>query len=175
MKENLLPRFAQWKLPAFVLSLSLFGISVAAAPFDEAGRKYRFFQQPAAITVKGKVTGPQGPLEGVTVNVEGTSSFTTTNAAGEYTITAPERGTLIFSFAGFTEQRVPVARQAVHDVSLNVKPNDLQEVNRVIWVHVLALVNDVRVDGWMIQSVLVTATPVAEWQPSPTPAFTATP
>jgi len=31
------------------------------------------------------------------------------------------------------------------------------------------------VDGWMIQSVLVTATPVAEWQPSPTSAATATP
>ena len=59
--------------------------------------------------------------------------------------------------------------------TVTIVPNDLQEVNRVIWVHVLALVNDVRVDGWMIQSVLVTATPVAEWQPSPTPAFTATP
>ena len=59
--------------------------------------------------------------------------------------------------------------------TVTIVPNDLQEVNRVIWVHVLALVNDVRVDGWMIQAVLVTATPVAEWQPSATPAFTATP
>lgn len=59
--------------------------------------------------------------------------------------------------------------------TVTIVPNDLQEVNRVIWVHVLALVNDVRVDGWMIQSVLVTATPVAEWQPSPTPAITETP
>jgi len=59
--------------------------------------------------------------------------------------------------------------------TVTIVPNDLQEVNRVIWVHVMALVNDVRVDGWMIQSVLVTATPVAEWQPSPSPAFTATP
>jgi hypothetical protein len=59
--------------------------------------------------------------------------------------------------------------------TVTIVPNDLQEVNRVIWVHVLALVNDIRVDGWMIQSVLVTATPVAEWQPSPTSAATATP
>jgi hypothetical protein len=59
--------------------------------------------------------------------------------------------------------------------TVTIVPNDLQEVNRVIWVHVLALVNDVRVDGWMIQSVLVTATPVADWQPSPTLAATETP
>jgi hypothetical protein len=59
--------------------------------------------------------------------------------------------------------------------TVTIVPNDLQEVNRVIWVHVLTIVNDVRVDGWMIQSVLVTATPVAEWQPSPTPPFTSTP
>jgi hypothetical protein len=59
--------------------------------------------------------------------------------------------------------------------TVTIVPNDLQEVNRVIWVHVLTLVNDIRVDGWMIQSVLVTATPVAEWRPSPTSAATATP
>jgi hypothetical protein len=59
--------------------------------------------------------------------------------------------------------------------TVTIVPNDLQEVNKVIWVHVLALVNDVRVDGWMIQSVLVTATPVAEWQPSPTLSITETP
>jgi len=53
--------------------------------------------------------------------------------------------------------------------TVTIIPNDLQEVNNVIWVHVFALVNDVRVEGWMIQSVLQTATPVADWQPSPTP------
>jgi hypothetical protein len=59
--------------------------------------------------------------------------------------------------------------------TVTIVPNDLQDVNKVIWVHVMALVNDVRIDGWMIQSVLVTATPVADWQPSPIPSDTATP
>ncbi len=59
--------------------------------------------------------------------------------------------------------------------TVTIVPNDLQDVRGVIWVHVLALVNDVRVDGWMIQSVLVTATPIAEWKPSPTSPSTATP
>ena len=59
--------------------------------------------------------------------------------------------------------------------TVTIVPNDFQEVNKVIWVHVIALVNDVRIEGWMIQSVLVTATPVANWQPSVTPEFTSTP
>jgi hypothetical protein len=59
--------------------------------------------------------------------------------------------------------------------TVTIVPNDLQEVNGVFWVHVIALVNDVRYDGWMIQSVLVTATPIADWQPSPTLAATQTP
>ena len=53
--------------------------------------------------------------------------------------------------------------------TVTIIPNDLQDVNGVIWVHVFAIVNDTRVDGWMIQTVLQTATPVADWQPSPTP------
>jgi hypothetical protein len=52
---------------------------------------------------------------------------------------------------------------------VTIVPNDLQDVNGVIWVHVFTTVNDVRVEGWMIQTVLQTATPVADWQPSPTP------
>jgi hypothetical protein len=53
--------------------------------------------------------------------------------------------------------------------TVTVVPNDLQDVNGVIWVHVFATVEDRRVEGWMIQTVLQTATPVADWQPSPTP------
>jgi hypothetical protein len=59
--------------------------------------------------------------------------------------------------------------------TVTIIPDDLQEVNRVIWVHVFAQVNDRRVEGWMIQSVLQTATPVPNWLPSSTPAATQTP
>jgi hypothetical protein len=52
---------------------------------------------------------------------------------------------------------------------VTIVPNDLLDVNDVIWVHVFTVVNEVRVEGWMIQTVLQTATPVADWQPSPTP------
>jgi hypothetical protein len=52
---------------------------------------------------------------------------------------------------------------------VTIIPNDLQDVKGVIWVHVFTTVNDQRVEGWMIQTVLQTATPIANWQPSPTP------
>ena len=59
--------------------------------------------------------------------------------------------------------------------TVTIIPDDLQEVNNVVWVHVFAIVNDIRVEGWMIQSVLVTATPVPDWQPSATSPATSTP
>jgi uncharacterized protein DUF389 len=59
--------------------------------------------------------------------------------------------------------------------TVTIVPNDLQDIKGIIWVHVIAFTNDVRVEGWMIQTVLVTATPVAEWKPSSTPEITNTP
>jgi uncharacterized membrane protein len=53
--------------------------------------------------------------------------------------------------------------------TVTIIPNDLQEVDSVIWVHVFTIRNGERVEGWMIQTVLQTATPIADWQPSPTP------
>jgi hypothetical protein len=53
--------------------------------------------------------------------------------------------------------------------TVTIIPNDFQDVNGVVWVHVFALIDDRRVEGWMIQTVLQMATPVTDWQPSPTP------
>jgi hypothetical protein len=53
--------------------------------------------------------------------------------------------------------------------TVTIIPDDFQDVNGVIWVHVFATIDDRRVEGWILQSLLQTATPVADWQPSPTP------
>jgi len=45
---------------------------------------------------------------------------------------------------------------------------ETQERNGVLWIHVLATRNDIRVEGWIIQSVLETATPVPNWEPTET-------
>ncbi len=46
---------------------------------------------------------------------------------------------------------------------------DTQDYNGGLWIHVVATRNDIRVEGWVIQSVLETATPVPNWEPSETP------
>jgi hypothetical protein len=57
---------------------------------------------------------------------------------------------------------------------VEVQP-DTQDVNGVIWAHVIAIRNNARLDGWILQSVLIIDTPVPIWNPSSTPAATATP
>jgi hypothetical protein len=57
---------------------------------------------------------------------------------------------------------------------VEVQP-DTQDVNGVIWAHVIAIRNNQRYDGWILQSVLVIATPVPIWNPSSTPVDTETP
>lgn len=58
---------------------------------------------------------------------------------------------------------------------VTIVPNDLQEVGSVTWVHVFVTINEKRVEGWMIQTVLITATPIPNWEPSATPTITLTP
>ena len=45
---------------------------------------------------------------------------------------------------------------------------ETQDVNGLVWIHINATINDIRVDGWIIQSVLETATPVPVWEPTTT-------
>src|SRR5215203_4376389 len=80
------------------------------------------------IVVKGKVSGAQGPLQGVSVRVDGTSSGVTTDEGGDYTITAPENGILIFSYSGYKEQRFPVQNRRAINVSLEANVNELETV-----------------------------------------------
>jgi hypothetical protein len=53
--------------------------------------------------------------------------------------------------------------------TVTIIPDDFQDVNGIIWIHVFASIDDRRVEGWILQSLLQTATPLADWQPSPTP------
>ena len=49
---------------------------------------------------------------------------------------------------------------------------DTQDHNGVLWIHIVATRNDIQVEGWIIQSVLETATPIPNWEPSETPTPT---
>jgi hypothetical protein len=49
---------------------------------------------------------------------------------------------------------------------------ETQEISGTLWVKIAAVKNGIRMEGWVIQSVLLTATPVVNWEPTATPTLT---
>jgi len=83
----------------------------------------------ADIPVSGRITGEDGTgLPGVTVLVKGTTNGTATDADGRFKLTAPENGTLVVSFIGYTTQEIPIAGQATIDVRMTADVESLSEV-----------------------------------------------
>lgn len=73
------------------------------------------------IKVSGKVTTASGdPLAGVSVTVKGTRTGTTTDAAGNYSITVPDDAVLVFSYVGYDDYEVAVAGKNIINVTLSV-------------------------------------------------------
>ena len=73
------------------------------------------------IRVSGTVTDNEGePLIGASVQAKGTSIGIITDSDGKYTITAPNRNTiLIFSYVGYTAKEITVGSQTTIDVELS--------------------------------------------------------
>ena len=85
----------------------------------------------AQKTVTGKVTGAadNSVLPGVTVVVKGTTTGTSTDADGNYTIELPAgQDVLTFSFIGYTAQEVTVGNRTTVNVSLLEDAKALEEV-----------------------------------------------
>ena len=81
------------------------------------------------IRVTGTVTGDNNePLSGVTVQVKGSLAGTTTNNTGEFTVTASDSATLVFSYIGYTSKEVPVKGLNVLNVQLNASTRSLDQV-----------------------------------------------
>lgn len=125
------------------------GTAVIAVPASTASRIPRpsatSATLPATETPTSTVTAEPTPILAVIRAAEGGGAFIREAPGGQALITLANGATV------------------------TIIPNDLQDVNGVIWVHVFAFVNERRVEGWILQSLLQTATPVADWQPSPTP------
>jgi TonB-dependent starch-binding outer membrane protein SusC len=82
------------------------------------------------LSKSGKVTNDLdgSPLQGVSVEIKGTSTGTTTDADGNFTIQVPDNNAvLVFSYAGFTTQELKVTSP------LNIKLSNAQSVmNEVV-------------------------------------------
>lgn len=80
--------------------------------------------------IKGKVTSSeerQG-FPGVIVKLKGTSTITSTDAHGRYTINAPSNGVLTFNYIGYDSVSVPINTRTVINVTMLSKSNKLDEV-----------------------------------------------
>ncbi|MFT3949357.1 MAG: TonB-dependent receptor [Agriterribacter sp.] len=83
------------------------------------------------ITITGKVSDATGnPLSGASVTIKGTSKGVTTDANGNYTISAPEKGTLVISSVGYKTQEIAISDQTKIDVYL--ESSVTQQLNEVV-------------------------------------------
>jgi len=81
-------------------------------------------------TVRGTVYGEADgtPLPGVSIAVKGTTYGTTTNAQGQFTLSAPAKAVLVFSYIGYESKEITVGRQTNLDVRLAADTRQLSEV-----------------------------------------------
>lgn len=83
----------------------------------------------ASLQVKGKVTSNDGPLPGVSIQIKGTTTGTTTDTNGTYSVTVnDDNAVLVFSFIGFLSEEIPVNGQSTIDVVLTEDVATLSEV-----------------------------------------------
>jgi Ca-activated chloride channel homolog len=69
------------------------------------------------------------PLPGVMVVVKGTTTGTSTDGRGRYTLTVPpEQDVLVFSFIGYSPQEIKIGSRSVIDVKLKADVRALEEV-----------------------------------------------
>lgn len=115
------PRVVKWQhallLVALLSTASLF------AQTDQATKAIAKNQK-----ISGTVTDATGPLQGVNVTVQNTTTTTQTDASGAYTISALPTQTLTFSHIGHTTQNIPINGRSVINARLSEDATALKEV-----------------------------------------------
>lgn len=111
------PKKSSWRRCKYVLLLALFAL------FEGS-----IYAQ-STVKISGKVSDDKGAeMPGVNVYLKGSSSGTTTNAEGNYTISAASDGVLVFSFIGYKTQEIAVGNRISINVSLETDVASLSEV-----------------------------------------------
>src|SRR6476619_4105813 len=80
--------------------------------------------------VTGKVSSTEDgvAIPGVNVVLKGTTNGTVTDADGNYKISVPSGGVLLFSFIGLATQEVAIGERSVLDVQMVSDTQQLSEV-----------------------------------------------
>jgi len=88
------------------------------------------FTSPDALNIKGRVTNSKNePLSDVSVLLKGTSTGTTTDRSGQFTLVTPDaNGALIFSLIGYASQEVALNGRSNITITLSEEATDMQQV-----------------------------------------------
>ena len=112
--------FAKVRHPWRFMGTFLLALALAAPAYG---------QQAPQIEVSGTVTSTDGvKLHGVTVRIRGTSTTTTTDQQGRYTLTAPSNAVLVFAMIGFRGTAQNVAGRTTIDALMDNVITVLPEV-----------------------------------------------
>ena len=88
-----------------------------------------FAQQQQTIRISGRVADKAGPLPGVSIAVKGTTTGTTSDMDGAYTINVPsEDAVLVFSYVGYIASEVRVGTRRTLDIELSENVLAMEEV-----------------------------------------------
>lgn len=111
-----------------IVVLSILNTSVANANHKKLNDSAYTTNEVTALSgkVTSKLTGEA--LIGVSIKVKGSTSGTSTNQDGNFTISVPENSTLIVSYVGFETIEVPVNSQSSINISLQPSTSKLDEV-----------------------------------------------
>jgi TonB-linked SusC/RagA family outer membrane protein len=81
------------------------------------------------LIVSGTVEDKTGPLEGVNVSVEGTTTGTLTDKSGKFSLPVPDKNaTLVFSFIGYVTRTIQVGGNTTFNITLEAQDKSLNEV-----------------------------------------------
>lgn len=81
------------------------------------------------VKISGKISDENNQgLPGASVVVSGTSTGTTTDLDGNYSLSIPEGSTLTISFVGYITQQIEVGGRAIIDIQMQVDAEQLEEV-----------------------------------------------
>ena len=81
------------------------------------------------VRISGKVSSAAGDaLAGASVKLKGTTTGTSTDANGNFTLVVPEEATLVVSYIGYQEQEVPVSGRTQFSIVLQAIPGNINEV-----------------------------------------------
>lgn len=119
-----------------LLLLHLQGRSQQAEPYAALSKPKKVekpsqeFSTPMLASISGTITDENGqPFPGVNVVVKGTSTGTTTDTNGKYSLTVEnESATLVFSFVGYKTIEIALAGRTLIDVAMEADIQSLDEV-----------------------------------------------